>query len=482
MLKKLSLSVCILLSTSTLSASEYSKWLEQQNQSFYNYKKSLDDEFSEMLKKQWQEYKTMYKNSEYKKPKPKILPVVKKIKKIPKKDLIKSIKVKPKKIVIKKELPKSVVIKKFIKKGYISEKIDFYNQDIKITYDKKFKYDLYSVNNNSIGDSWKKLSKTDYKSLIKQINLYTIKYSLNDWAKYQLIYKLGKTIYHNKNQANIFTWFIFTKMGYDTKVAYSNNKIYLLANIKQKLYQVSQLNINNKKYHILTPNGKINISEAIFTYDSSYKKSKKRLSFDMNKHEIGLFTNIDKKNLDFKYNNKDYKLTARYSKDLLSFYKTFPQSQYDLYYKAKNSPAINNSLLLELKPLIKGKTELEGVNFLLRFVQTAFAYKTDQEQFSYEKVFFPEETIYYPFSDCEDRSIMFSYLVKNLLGLDVVAVKYDDHMSAAVNFSSKVNGDGFVYHNKRYIMADPTYINANVGMTMPIYKKRSFSIINQSLF
>ena len=47
---------------------------------------------------------------------------------------------------------------------------------------------------------------------------------------------------------------------------------------------------------------------------------------------------------------------------------------------------------------------------------------------------FPEETINYPYSDCEDRSILFSYLVKNLLHLDIVGVKYNDHLATAINF------------------------------------------------
>jgi len=34
-----------------------------------------------------------------------------------------------------------------------------------------------------------------------------------------------------------------------------------------------------------------------------------------------------------------------------------------------------------LKPNLQGMSELEAVNFLLRFVQTAFDYKTDDQQF-----------------------------------------------------------------------------------------------------
>jgi hypothetical protein len=121
--------------------------------------------------------------------------------------------------------------------------------------------------------------------------------------------------------------------------------------------------------------------------------------------------------------------------------------------------------------------EFEATNFLLRLVQKSFQYKRDDEQFNYEKVLFPEETLYYPFSDCEDRSIIFSYLVENLLGLDVIGVKFKDHLATAVQFSGNGIGTRFKYNGTIYTIADPTYINANVGMIMPQYKNKAFTLI-----
>jgi hypothetical protein len=117
---------------------------------------------------------------------------------------------------------------------------------------------------------------------------------------------------------------------------------------------------------------------------------------------------------------------------------------------------------------------------LLLCTQTAFAYHTYKEQFNYEKGFFPEETFFYPYSDCEDRTILFSYLVKHILGLEVVGIKYSDHMAAAVKLSTHPKNsqwDGFMYKNSYYTIADPTYMNANIGMTMPTYKNKKFDII-----
>lgn len=461
-----------------LSANEYQEWLKAQNQEYTTYKKTMDEEFSDMLKKDWEAFKAMSSPSPYTKPKPVVMPEIKKVVVVPPKEIKKSPKIKVKKIITKPE-PKPIVkiVKPTIKKDFNIVNFEFYSNEISISYDKKSLFNLTKIDKQSISKFWEELSKTNYKKLLKQIDKNSKELNLNDWAKYQFIHKLGNVIYKDNNSANLFTWFVLVKMNYDTKVGYNSNKIYLLSTMQHSLYQVSFFTLNKKRYYILTPNGRVGKIGSIFTYAGDYPKAQEKLSFLIDK-EIKFYNNIVQKDLTFTYNNKKYSINTQYSTDLINFYKTFPQSDYRVYFGTKNSQPLSNSILVKLAPLVEGKSEIEAVNLLLRFVQTSFKYKTDQKQFDYEKVMFPEETIFYPYSDCEDRSIMFSYLVKNLLNLDVVGVKYKDHLATAVAFSSKVSGDSFRYKNTKYTISDPTYINANAGMAMPQYKNSNFEIIS----
>ena len=86
----------------------------------------------------------------------------------------------------------------------------------------------------------------------------------------------------------------------------------------------------------------------------------------------------------------------------------------------------------KLTQQIKGKSQKDAANILIDFVQTAFEYQTDDVQFGYERPLFADETFFYPYSDCEDRSILFAHLVKDLLGLDVVLLYYPGHLATAV--------------------------------------------------
>ena len=51
----------------------------------------------------------------------------------------------------------------------------------------------------------------------------------------------------------------------------------------------------------------------------------------------------------------------------------------------------------------------------------------------------------------------------------MVILSYPGHVATAVAFSGGVGGDHWAFNGKQYVVADPTYINADVGMTIPRY-------------
>jgi hypothetical protein len=120
-----------------------------------------------------------------------------------------------------------------------------------------------------------------------------------------------------------------------------------------------------------------------------------------------------------------------------------------------------------LRIAVEGLSEKDAVNKLLQFVQTAFVYEYDDKVWGADRAFFAEETLYYPYADCEDRAVLFSRLVRDIVGLDVVLLYYPGHLAAAVEFNEEVLGDYLLYDKRKYIVCDPTYIGAPVGRTMP---------------
>ena len=161
------------------------------------------------------------------------------------------------------------------------------------------------------------------------------------------------------------------------------------------------------------------------------------------------------------------------NQNLMDFYNGYPQCVWTNYSWAGLSKDVKDKLYPMLLKGIEGKSQIDAANRIINFVQTAFEYQTDEQQFGIERSLFADESFFYPYCDCEDRSILFSILIHDLLGLEVVLLHYPEHLATAVHYTESVTGTYFTMDGKNYFVSDPTYIGANVGECMPRFAKTS---------
>jgi len=96
------------------------------------------------------------------------------------------------------------------------------------------------------------------------------------------------------------------------------------------------------------------------------------------------------------------------------------------------------------------------INVLLKWLQ-ALPYQIDEEQFGREKPMTLTELLYFDASDCEDRVYALAVIARRLLGIEVAALKFPGHLSAAVKLAGK------------WQEADPTYVGAGLDERQPVY-------------
>ena len=441
---------------------------------FSSYKSKQDKAFAEFLKMHWVGVDALKRKPLYKKHKivepPKAPPEIKKD--ITEEPVI--VKLPPRKLVPKKQV--SPVISRV--KGR-SIKLQFFGNALVVPYDKSIKKRILGkIDKNAISDQWSVLAKSDYEPMMKQLKTLNKQLNLNDWGYALLVDRVANKIYPNqKNEQAMFSWFVLIKSGYKSRIAYGNRAIYLLLATRQPIYAAQSIKFNGLKYYLLDFNGgKQEKLARVFTYDGDYPESKQL--FDM-RIQDAMVTGKDEVNrsLEFTYAQKKYRIDTVSNKNLVAFMKTYPQVRWDAYFNSSFNSAARQKLASQLRPNLAGLSEKEAVNFLLRFVQTSLKYATDGDQFGYENPLFPEESLFYPASDCEDRSFLFAWLVQTLLGLDVVGLHYPGHIATAVRLNMKVKGDSIRYKGKTYLVADPTYINANVGNAMPKFKNAKAELI-----
>jgi len=509
----------VLLVTSQFSYAndDYAAWKKQYQASFQEYKDKRDKEFTTFLKLQWKEMDLLKGVVRDKAPKPVVMPVAKpqpvkppqpvstpvvkdepkpQIEPAPKPEPIVSIPDTPKPIVEKPPVPVSkpepVVLKpvvpepvirpvipsepKVVHKGrkmvltYLGSRHTFY-------YDPKLKTSLKSrINGKAISDFWSALSLADFDDLINQVNKKSKALQLNDWAHALLVHEIARKIYSSESSQSLFTWFVLAKSGFQSRIAYNDQKVFLLVPSQQPMYAVPYFTFEKVRYYAVRFDGKGQKLGQVYTYNGNYPDANKALNMQMN-NEALLDSKAVRRNLSFEFEGKRYEIRAAYNNERIRFMETYPQLDLEWYFKGKVSAASSNSLQRQLSDHMKGMDEQKAVNFLLRFVQTSLRYKTDEGQFGKENYLFPEETIYYPYSDCEDRSILFAWLVHSLLGMDVVGLDYPGHVATAVRFKGRIAGDSVMHNGQRYVVADPTYINASAGMAMPDFKKEKPGII-----
>lgn len=345
---------------------------------------------------------------------------------------------------------------------------DFYNTPCKVRLGGNQKYKLASVSEKAVGDVWKRLSGSDYNPLISDCLRLRQQMILCDWAYVNLLQQLTTSYFGalKGNEAVVMQMFILTQSGYKVRIARSeDNRLMLLLPSDYTIYRYKFLRIDGKSYYIINPS----IEGKLYVFDHAYPKEQ-LFSIRIDRIPRLAAKDTERRTLASKA-YPQLKVDVCTNKNLIDFYNNYPISaNWDAYSRASLSEEVKRTLYPALKREIAGQSESEAANILINFVQTAFEYATDDEQFGYERPLFADETIFYPFSDCEDRAIFYSILVRELLGLQVVLLNYPGHLATAVHFNSEVRGDYLMVDGAKFLVCDPTYINAAIGFAMPQFK------------
>lgn len=457
------------------------EYINQSEEAVQDFIDKNDKEFAKFLEQDWQMFQAYQGKIRDNKPKPEVIPVADQKPDIKYQGVKVELTVTPVKETEEKIITKPIIQSDF-RQNVQKEKINlsFYSTRLDFEFDVQMKGAMISnISNESISHFWKVLSLSDYQPLLDKVLIYRNDIKFNDWGFIILIYDLGKRIYNeNGNWSSLFTWFIMSKAGYDIKVGYDNTDILLLVPTNYMIYSTPYLILDNRRYFIFSrdKNNNINHSGNIYTYQGQYTGADKELNMNILKSPI-LSNQKLKREYKFKFKDTFYTVPVIFYKDIVDYFEYYPQTNFEVYFSSEMTPSVNYSFLIAFKPLIENRTEPEAVNMILRFVQTSFKYKTDGEQFSREKPLFPEETLYYQYSDCEDRSILFAHLINELLGLKVIGLSYPGHIATAVEFSTTISGDYIIFNNEKYLICDPTYINADIGQSMPQYRGKNPEII-----
>lgn len=454
------------------------EFINQMQNEFDEYVKQQDQQFAEYLEEQWNSFKVVEGEVPPNIPKPPEKPTYAPPKQIKKRTgtttqlkgalmIMENGKARP---LFSPAISKSAEPKT---KGAVVI-ISFYGSQLSFDVDEQVIIDPPSaVSELSIRDFWVSFSESNFSSLLYQFQNYRNIMNLNDWAYYQLLDKFASSVYANSEiGADLMLWSLLTRSGYKARIGYAGNSTSLLLPSNNTLYSREFLKSDGLTYYLM----KDLHTDDIRTYNKDYPDAVGTMDFNIYR-PLNFAVDMGQKNLEFNYMGKQYSFYIDYNKNVIDFYRDYPQVDIQVYFNAAVSHESKESMIRELSGIIADMPPNQAVSLLLRFVQTAFKYEVDNNQFGKEKFFFAEETIYYPASDCEDRSVLFAYLIKELLDFKVIGLEYPRHISTAVKLQQDVVGDYVIFNNEHYLVADATYENAPLGLTMPDYRNEEPEVI-----
>jgi len=350
--------------------------------------------------------------------------------------------------------------------------IDFFGAPVKVVIDPTWRtLPPVQITPDGLANHWDRMSGTRFQPTLDAVETARRAMALDDWGHALLWQEVAKALRPTAPREQLLLqWFFLVKSGFDARPGYSAQRLLLLVNVRQSVYGVSYIKVDDKPYYELFGVDPATAAGRYSAYSGRYPTALRPLDIRVAATGFAPGT-VTRRALEFDNRGRRVKVDLAYERPVTRYLDRFPQLDFELYFSTPPSPAAKRSLAEALGPHLKGLSQEEGVDFLLAFVQKAFEYKTDKDQFGREKYFFVEEVLHFPYSDCEDRSAIFAWLVRELLGIDTVGLHYPGHMTTAVALASvRADWQTVEWRDKSYVIADPPYINASVGMAMPSYR------------
>ena len=487
------LTVCIMLGccsaylgAETSPMSEFEKWQKQRAAQFNQYVSKQDQDFNQFLKQRWLVKDVEHTPKRDLEPKIKQPPIADPNQEL-EPDTSSQVKVikpvleeKPEKENSKYSDKPTVVGKPVLPKlGIAKVNVEFLGNSLSFAKIPLPNLKLERIDDAAIAASWQTMAKSKNAKLIEQLNGLPQKLNLDDWGRAYLTYEIirqGNQQLTN-NEVNLYTWYYLLQQGFDARVGFESGLVHLLLHVSQTLYGQKFFSFGNDKYYFVNfSNTEVNLGNKIKTYQSQHALANSDLTIDLSKMPL-LAGEQSTRTLTFKYLGRQHEISVPYNKSYVEFLNLYPQMELEHYFQTGLQANSKQALLSYLADAIDGKTEKQALNFLLRFVQKAFPYQTDDQQFNKENFLVATETLHYPYADCEDRSVLFSYLVKNLLGNKIIGVLYKGHIATAIKTNSDIDGAWYKVNGEKYLVADPTYIGARLGQVMPGYEKQSPKLV-----
>ncbi|MBR4828360.1 MAG: hypothetical protein IKZ92_00970 [Muribaculaceae bacterium] len=331
-----------------------------------------------------------------------------------------------------------------------------------------------SVSDYDISKAWHEYQKRDVAPVLSSLHSLSDELGLNDWFVFELVRSYANELLRSSGPMDrvLLEHYLLVSMGYDVRLARTERQLLLLVPFEQEVYERFFIKINGQDYYLFFDDLEFNPNEksVIYPCDPIRSAKNKGQTFDlMFKEKVLNVSPEDDRICDF--DDGQIHIACTVNPQVMRMLRDYPLMDLQCYAASVVLPQFHVAIQEQLMPQLEGMSQCDAADALLHFVQYVFGYEDDVEQYGQEKVNFVEENFFYDNNDCEDRSILYAFLVNSLLGLDVQFIHYPGHECTGVRFTDCLTrGNGYYYGEDYYLICDPSYIGGTIGRCMPEYR------------
>jgi len=326
------------------------------------------------------------------------------------------------------------------------------------------------------------MEASNFQPFLNELQASKQKLLLNDWLFYLLLRNTIERIWPTSQgfQQTLYCWFFLSKAGFDTRLTYLDNQVYLNVHSEDEIFEAPLIEDQNKIFVNLTDiYGTMESSGSLYLLEFWPSSPTRPFSFYLD--PLPKLKSLQReKTVRFQFQEQDYEFEVQFDETIINIMREYPLVAEAAYLNVPLSETLSSSLLPQLRNLLKDLNEKESLELLVSLTRSSFPYKDDKIFFGKSKPMIPDELFYYKYSDCEDRSAIFYSLVKELLDLPMIIIAYSDHLTIGVA-TRLDNSVSIPFEGKNYFICDPTGpVNSKeIGIIPNGYENKSFNIIGK---
>ena len=352
----------------------------------------------------------------------------------------------------------------------------YYGTEMSVRLDESKRLFLKKVTPTNVGELLGDQLCTKYynNTLIDCLDLRQ-KYNLSDWAYLQLLDTIATNFCgKGTDEAVLFTGFLLSQSGYKMKFASNpddGDRLCLLIGSKHSIYNYNSLSDNDDYYYCYPLTNRVS---RLSLCQANLPKTQSLSLYIHNAQQFGTDMSEVREIQSNVYPEMNMRVSV--NRNLMRFYDSYPHSQLNNDFTTHwailaNTPLqddIKKQIYPDLKAKLEGLSNYEKVARILNLVQVPnLKYVSDYDMWGVnDRALFPEETLGYPGSDCEDHAILFTRLVRDLTGLKCILIYYPNHLAAGVCLGDDVAGNAYIVEGERYVVTDPCISYAKPGEEM----------------